>query len=232
MLKELLETKGVLFGSRALGVHQDTSDYDYAILEKDVLENQTLFRGLRLGDPERYLQNSPETPVAIFFKAKINETESSDILVLTDEDDLQVVSDAVSDLQQVPTYMLTEKNNRIRLYQQALRHYGWNTRRPGLISSLPAPGRHFGAVQSAAPTDTSTPVSTHPTGLDMGIIRGRSRVFPTADNPYAFSDEQAEELRHRYLGQQAERQRRIQEEMVINPLRRHLEPEDFSFFDS
>jgi len=150
---DLLKDKGIMYGSRALGVHTEESDYDFAILHTDVLENKELFMDCRFGDPLKYFQTVPETPFAMIYKTKLEvekEMFRADILVLTDEDDLQVIVDAVSDVCDVPMYMLKDKDLRVRLYQLALENYGWRNASSSSykeIDGLPSIGHSFQSAE-------------------------------------------------------------------------------------
>lgn len=136
-LLETLQTFGVLYGSRALGVDTDKSDYDYAILLEHI---RPVYSLEDIDSPRRYFKYLPEDGAyGILYKVPLPNNEVTDILILNDEDDLQVVRDAISDLQRVPTYLLQDKATRVTLYQTALKEYGWsdNTfiepRRPRLV---------------------------------------------------------------------------------------------------
>ena len=48
-----------------------------------------------------------------------------DILVFENSKDLNVLSDAVHDLERVPDYILKDKSIRCLLYENSLKHYGF-----------------------------------------------------------------------------------------------------------
>ena len=150
-LLDLLKEKGVLYGSRALNVHTEESDYDFAILHTDVLVHKELFMDAKFSDPLNHFQIVPEAPSQMMYKVKLYEDKDgfnnrADILVLSDEDDLQVVADAVSDVKDIPLYMLKVKKLRIQAYQLAQKNYGWqsdSSRNYQSIEGFPQRGYSF-----------------------------------------------------------------------------------------
>lgn len=115
---ETIISKSVQFGSRPLGVNSENSDFDFAILEKDLPEFDYV-----LEDPKKYFNVLPEHSKLII-NYEVN-NKKMDILVLTHQKDLDVVKNTIEDLKKVPKYLLRIKYIRVDLYEKALLHYGW-----------------------------------------------------------------------------------------------------------
>jgi len=118
-IENILETYGVEFGSRALDVHQEHSDYDYAVLSEH-LEDFCFSHC----NAENYFKVLPENDYEVALKIPFKDS-SVDIIILDKAEDLEVVSKAINDLKSIPKYLLQDKLFRIDAYEKALIFYGW-----------------------------------------------------------------------------------------------------------
>jgi len=115
---ETVISKSVQFGSRPLGVHSDKSDFDFAILESDLPDFDYV-----LVNPKKYFNVLPEHS-RLILGYKVN-NKKMDILVLKHQKDLDIIKTVMSELCNVPKYLLAQKPIRLDLYEKSLLHYGW-----------------------------------------------------------------------------------------------------------
>jgi hypothetical protein len=107
---------GVLLGSRAFEVNDDYSDWDVAILAADL--------------PDKY-KNSTQFDITRYFivlplgNSFLIKEPHLDILVFEKQDDLNAVRETVNDLKDIPSYLLKNKQSRIYLFEESLKHYGF-----------------------------------------------------------------------------------------------------------
>ena len=127
-MKQTELKNAVMFGSRALGCFSEGSDYDFAILEKDLPVSPDInFKG-HYFDVDNYLKHYPEGATFILkfpFSSLFLEETNVDLLVLKKEEDLEVVRKSMEDMKKIPKHILKDKNTRIELYQKCLENYGW-----------------------------------------------------------------------------------------------------------
>ena len=113
----------VAFGSRALGVHDKYSDYDFAIL-RNTYEKFT-----------EHNDNFPELPLDNYFKVmppngnntliKCNVKDKQyDLLLVEHQEHLDIIKKSVEDIKHLP-YKYTNKQDRIRAYERALLSNGF-----------------------------------------------------------------------------------------------------------
>lgn len=109
----------VEFGSRALGVHSEHSDYDFAILKSNYLK---LFPNCDLAEIRRdnYFKIKPG-----YGHNYLKKRNNIDILVLEHQEHLDTVRKAVEELKTLPTYFLEDKPLRISLYEKSLEVHGF-----------------------------------------------------------------------------------------------------------
>jgi predicted nucleotidyltransferase len=108
--------KGILLGSRAFGVEKEDSDWDVAITAADL--------------PSKYIDEVYLDIRKYFFVLPLGNSwlikvQNLDILVFEDNVDFCVMLASVNELKSIPKYFLESKNERIRLFEIALRYYGF-----------------------------------------------------------------------------------------------------------
>lgn len=108
-----------LFGSRALGVATEESDYNIAIHISDLPNTfkDALTEGRDLG---RYFSVLPKEG-----GFKINTHKGVDLVVLNSRLDLALFTEAVHRLKDLPKWTLTNKQLRIALFEEQLLHLGF-----------------------------------------------------------------------------------------------------------
>lgn len=128
LIEELLNLPNTfIYGSRALGVNSEKSDYDivmpYSSMPIFLLER--LNRG---GDfsIERYFNLSPKGKGYFFRYVEISDiVQGAQVLVLTENEDLQIFKKALANLKELPKFAIESKQDRIRLFEDRLLFYGW-----------------------------------------------------------------------------------------------------------
>ena len=112
----------VEFGSRALGVHRERSDYDFAILESTYLKLFPNCDIVRIPISE-YFKISPGYGQNYLKKHSL--VDNIDIIVLEHQEHLDIVRKAVEELKTLPTYFLEDRSLRISLYEKSLEARGF-----------------------------------------------------------------------------------------------------------
>ena len=126
-ISPILKDPGVvLYGSRALGVDHQKSDYDIALSYES---HKHIYSWLLSANiPARtnidYFTSVPEAGYHTFFQHHASDFKA-DIIFVHNDEDLDVIRSSVRDLQSIPAYMLAHKSFRIEAYNRALQHRGW-----------------------------------------------------------------------------------------------------------
>lgn len=128
-----------LYGSRALltvsesengeDSVSDNRDYDIAISIEDpqylnfikYLESVNV----RKVTIENYCESTPESGYYGLYRFKDRYENNVDLLVLYLDEDVDIIRSTINDLKKVPPYFLTNKKQRIAMYNQGLRYRGW-----------------------------------------------------------------------------------------------------------
>lgn len=132
----------VEFGSRALGVNTNRSDYDFAMTAKAFEEffGNSSYQ-LRYNDTlEKYFKVTPPDGFNQIFKYYLEGTSFNshylDVIVVEFEEDLEVIRKAVKETAIHPTFKLRNKAFRIKAYETALFNNGWIHTRKSLGTRL------------------------------------------------------------------------------------------------
>ena len=126
-VERLLSTEGmVLYGSRALNVNRNSSDYDLAFSYES---HRMVYEYLKVNNTPishstSYFTSVPEAGYHTFFQY-MGEDTKIDIIFVHNDEDLDVIRSSIQDLQSIPSYMLHDKHFRIEAYNRALQHRGW-----------------------------------------------------------------------------------------------------------
>ena len=126
-VERLLSVEGmVLYGSRALNVNRNSSDYDLAFSYES---HRGVYEYLKVNNTPissstSYFTSVPEAGYHTFFQY-MGEDTKIDIIFVHNDEDLDVIRSSIQDLQSIPSYMLHDKRFRIEAYNRALRHRGW-----------------------------------------------------------------------------------------------------------
>lgn len=133
LLDHLYTLNHARFGSRALGVGTDYSDFDIAIsAESDRPIVEKLISLTHPANINAYAKFKPESGFVGLYQFLDTATNCKvDVLVTHTDEDLDTIRSAVSDIQQIPSYLLTDKKFRIDVYQKALKHRGWRSHHSG-----------------------------------------------------------------------------------------------------
>lgn len=128
ILEELLSLPNTfIYGSRALEVNSEKSDYDIVMLYSSILN--FLLERLNCGGDfsiERYFNLSPKGKGYFFRYVGISDiVQNVQVLVLTENEDLQIFKKALIDLKELPKFAIESKQDRIRLFENRLLFYGW-----------------------------------------------------------------------------------------------------------
>lgn len=126
-VERLLSTEGmVLYGSRALNVNRNSSDYDLAFsYESHIMVYEYLkVNNTPISSSTSYFTSVPEAGYHTFFQY-MGEDTKIDIIFVHNDEDLDVIRSSIQDLQSIPSYMLHNKHFRIEAYNRALQHRGW-----------------------------------------------------------------------------------------------------------
>lgn len=126
-VNQLLKEPGaVLYGSRALGINYQNSDYDIALSYESHkhIYSWLLSANIIASTNIDYFTSVPEAGYHTFFQHHTNDFKT-DIIFVHNDEDLDVIRSSVRDLQSIPTYMLANKPFRIEAYNRALQHRGW-----------------------------------------------------------------------------------------------------------
>lgn len=156
-VERLLSTEGmVLYGSRALNVNRNSSDYDLAFSYES---HRMVYEYLKVNNTPishstSYFSSAPEAGYHTFFQY-MGEDTKIDIIFVHNDEDLDVIRSSIQDLQSIPEYMLYDKHFRIDTYNKALQHRGWKP-----IDNTPSPrgysARSFGEARPVAARGTSS----------------------------------------------------------------------------
>lgn len=132
-----------LYGSRALltvpksanggDSTSDDRDYDIAISIEDpqylnfikYLESVNV----RKVNIKNYCESTPESGYYGLYRFKDRYENNVDLLVLYLDEDVDIIRSTINDLKRIPPYFLTNKKQRIAMYNQGLRYRGW---KPGV----------------------------------------------------------------------------------------------------
>ena len=121
-----------LYGSRGIGL-ENADDYDIAISIEDpkYLEfiNYLERVGVKRVDIKNYVNSTPESGYYGLYRFQGAKEERIDLLVLYLDEDVDVIRSTITDLKRIPSYFLTNKQQRITMYNQGLRYRGW---KPGV----------------------------------------------------------------------------------------------------
>lgn len=126
-VERLLSTEGVvLYGSRALNINRNSSDYDLAFSYES---HRMVYEYLKasntpISHSTSYFTSVPEAGYHTFFQY-MGEDTKIDIIFVHNDEDLDVIRSSIQDLQSIPSYMLHDKHFRIEAYNRALQHRGW-----------------------------------------------------------------------------------------------------------
>ena len=126
-VERLLSTEGmVLYGSRALNVNRNSSDYDLAFSYEShrVIYEYLKVNNTSISSSTSYFTSVPEAGYHTFFQY-MGEDTKIDIIFVHNDEDLDVIRSSIQDLQSIPSYMLHNKGFRIEAYNRALQHRGW-----------------------------------------------------------------------------------------------------------
>ena len=159
-VERLLSTEGVvLYGSRALNVNRNSSDYDLAFSYES---HRLIYEYLKVNNTPMshntsYFSSVPEAGYHTFFQY-MGEDTKIDIIFVHNDEDLDVIRSSIQDLQSIPSYMLYDKHFRIETYNKALQHRGWKPiakdQRSARIQAEQR--RAFGEARSAAGRGTTS----------------------------------------------------------------------------
>ena len=133
ILQILKDPGAVLYGSRALGVNHQKSDYDIALSYESHkhIYSWLLSANIVAITNIDYFTSVPEAGYHTFFQYYANDFKT-DIIFVHNDEDLDVISSSVRDLQSIPAYMLAHKTFRIEAYNRALQHRGW---KPAILTA-------------------------------------------------------------------------------------------------
>jgi len=133
----LLQLGGILIGSRAFDIETVfTSDFDIVITERIYKNYSRLFTDDMKNtavDLKEYFNVIPPMSNDILIKTWLpykggsdNSKEySCDIIIYKNESDVEKIKIIMEELKQIPSYLLQEKDLRVRLFQESLLHYGF-----------------------------------------------------------------------------------------------------------
>ena len=127
---EALQFAGAVeFGSRALNVATQDSDYDFAILRsnyENLIELQPKIREVPIAKHFNVAPAKGNNTIAANVHTTLGKTPGLvDILILEHPKDVQIVAEAVQDLKLLPIDKLRNKKYRIKAYDKALLAHGF-----------------------------------------------------------------------------------------------------------
>ena len=127
---EALQFAGaVAFGSRALNVETEESDYDFAILRsnyENLIELQPDIRETPIGKHFNVVPAYGNNTLAANVRTTNGKTTGLvDILILEHPKDMQTIANAVNALKLLDLDKLRKKKYRVKQYDKALLHYGF-----------------------------------------------------------------------------------------------------------
>jgi predicted nucleotidyltransferase len=128
-LKKLIGFKdGILIGSRALQVARPDSDFDIVVKEDDMPDMEELSKKYELYFTNDY--NERVVPLGNHSLLRINVTENKktianvDLIVIDRDKDYEAYKNAINTLKALPQFLLTDKETRIKLFEESLIHFG------------------------------------------------------------------------------------------------------------
>lgn len=117
-----------LYGSRGIGL-ENADDFDIAISIENpkYLEfiNYLERQGVKRVDIKSYASSTPESGYYGLYRFRDANGNNIDLLVLYLDEDVDVIRSTITDLKRMPQYFLTNKKQRVLLYNQGLRYRGW-----------------------------------------------------------------------------------------------------------
>ena len=123
-VKKLLDLpNSVMIGSRGLGL-PNWNDTDIAVLGSELPEE---FLNFQKFDLTNYFRTVPmgnnllmklQEPIGDMFGSTI----SIDVLIFDSQEGIDAIHAAMNDMYSIPKYMLYNKIDRVRMYEQALQH--------------------------------------------------------------------------------------------------------------
>ena len=125
-VERLLSTEGVvLYGSRALNVNKNSSDYDLAFSYEShrMVYEYLKVNNTPISSSTSYFTSVPEAGYHTFFQY-MGEDTKIDIIFVHNDEDLDTIRSSIQDLQSIPSYMLHDKHFRVEAYNRALQHRG------------------------------------------------------------------------------------------------------------
>jgi len=132
---EEMQENYTLFGSRALDVADELSDYDFAISLKEfskLNKENRLPEGCYV-DIMKYMQALPHNPVELYSIQLEDKNENVylvDLLIFECPLDVEVIKKSIKALQQYPKQMLIYKCERVKLYNEQLVKNGFLLQEP------------------------------------------------------------------------------------------------------
>lgn len=126
-VERLLSTEGMdLYGSRALNVNRNSSDYDLAFSYEAhrMIYEYLKASNIPISHSTSYFTSVPEAGYHTFFQCMVEDIKI-DIIFVHNDEDLDLIRSSIQDLQSIPSYMLHDKRFRIEAYNRALQHRGW-----------------------------------------------------------------------------------------------------------
>ena len=133
----LLQIGGILIGSRAFDIETVfTSDFDIVITDHIYKTYSRLFTDDMKNtafDLKEYFNVLPPMSNDILIKTWLpykggndnSKQYSCDIIIYKKESDVEKIKIIMEELKQIPSYLLQEKDLRVRLFQESLLHYGF-----------------------------------------------------------------------------------------------------------
>jgi len=134
-IREILDLdECVLIGSRALGVHDESSDYDIVVHYPSVpdkirhnykmLNLKEYFKYVPLGNSYLIKMELPDE----MFDIQTLETNKSikiDLIIVEDKDYLIKYAQAIDTMKLIPKFIYKNKNLRVQLFEEILKHFGF-----------------------------------------------------------------------------------------------------------
>ena len=117
----------VMYGSRALGVHTNTSDYDIAVPYSSIKHLDERYY-LPVVDPRVYFSHYPANYSEFTRLQDKDGVVLVDILVLSSKQDLHTVKKVMKIMKRIPKFILKRKSIRVYIYSRLLWLHGWKKR--------------------------------------------------------------------------------------------------------
>jgi len=119
-VEALLFAGGVLFGSRALEVHNNYPDYNIAILESTFI---ALFQGVIPAEKigiRNYFKVIPKIGTNYLVQTVLADNKEVDLLVMSEQSSIDIVRESIEHIKSCSTAVLRDKRTRIQLYEEQL----------------------------------------------------------------------------------------------------------------